>query len=97
MLARAVALLEERFGGCHPRTVAARTGLVVARLGLGRAAEARTEAMRFEPCLDEPPANAIWRRALESAIDACGAAGDGGGRRAFESALGRVPAEPSAG
>ena len=90
VLARAVSLLEERFGGCHPRTVAARTGLVVARLGLGRAAEARAEAARFEPCAPEPPAPVIWRRALESAIDACRAAGDDYGARGFEAMRARM-------
>ena len=90
VLARAVSLLEERFGGCHPRTVAARTGLVVARLGLGRAAEARAEAARFEPCAPEPPAPVIWRRALESAIDACRAAGDDDGARGFEAMRARM-------
>jgi tetratricopeptide (TPR) repeat protein/predicted Ser/Thr protein kinase len=87
LLERTVPVLEDRLGPCHPRTVAARTALVVARIGVGRVAALAVPVEALRACESSPPSPAIWRRALEAGRDACRVLGDETAARWFEERL----------
>jgi tetratricopeptide (TPR) repeat protein len=103
VLERTVPLIERAVGDVrdHPQVLAARTTLARARLGLGepaRALEALAEIDALVTAASEgTTGNAptftptrIERRALEIALDAARAAGDGERARRIEATLGRL-------